>query len=38
MADLFRQLVSMALAIVAMPFALVADALIGLSCWVGDDE
>ena len=38
MTDLFRQLVSMALAIIAMPFALVADALIGLSCWVGDDE
>ena len=38
MTDLLRQLLSMALAIIAMPFALVADALIGLSCWVGDDE
>lgn len=38
MTEYLRQLVSMALAIIAMPFALVADALIGLSCWVGEDE
>ena len=38
MTDLFRQLVSMALAIIAMPFALLVDFLLFLSDWVGEDS
>jgi len=37
MTDLLRQLVSMALAIIAMPFALVADGLISLADWIGEE-
>ena len=37
MTDLFRQLVSMALTIIAMPFALLVDGLLFLSDWVGED-
>jgi len=37
MTDLLRQLVSMALAIVAMPFALLVDFLLFLSDWVGGE-
>lgn len=32
-----RQLVSMALAIIAMPFALLVDFLLFLSDWVGEE-
>ena len=37
MTDLLRQLVSMALAIIAMPFALLVDFLLFLSDWVGEE-
>ena len=32
-----RQIVSMALAIIAMPFALLVDGLLFLSDWVGEE-
>lgn len=37
MTDLLRQLLSMALAIIAMPFALLVDGLLFLSDWVGEE-
>jgi len=37
MTDLFSQLVSMALAIIAMPFALLVDTLLLLADWIGEE-